>query len=200
MAELTKNGKRALKLIFTDYKMDYNSNILKDKLGLSNAGSLKLLRSLREQKLLIDRKMGKSIFYKINLENEYAMKVMELILMEHGEMPTFTRGWIEELRPLGQHAKAMLLFGSLLKKGKEAGDVDVCFVLNSMKRFDALQAHIGELNRKNRLRIHPLFLPSPHIFEMKLKENDPPIVDMVKSCIVLKGVETFVEVLKHAQA
>ena len=44
----------------------------------------------------------------------------------------------------------------------------------------------------------PLYLTKDDMIE-KLKQKNPPIVDMVKSCIVVSGGELFVEVVTHAQ-
>ena len=198
MADITDNGKKALRLIFTDYLADYNSYNLKDKLGLSNAGSLKLLRSLHEKGFLMDRKMGNAIFYKANASNEYVLKLMELILMENESASPYVKGWMVELQAFSQLTDAILLFGSLLKKGKNAHDVDVCFILKDAKDYQKLQRKIDDLNKKGRLKVHPLYLTKNDLLE-KLKQKDPPLIDMVRSCVVVSGGELFVEVVAHAQ-
>ena len=198
MEEIKDKGKKALRLIFTDYLADYNSYNLKDKLGLSNAGSLKLLRSLHEKGFLMDRKMGNAIFYKANISNEYVLKLMELILMENESASPYVKGWMVELQSLSSLSDAILLFGSLLRKGKEAHDVDVCFILKDTKYYQKMQRKIDDFNKKGRLRVHPLYLTKDDLIE-KLKQKDPPIMDMVKSCIVVSGGELFVEVVAHAQ-
>jgi len=198
MAEITENGKTAIKLIFTDFLSSYNSYSIKDKLGLSNAGSLKLLRRLSETGLLISQKMGNAIFYKPNLKNEYLIKLLELIFLDQGSSSSFVKGWIHDLRPLAPHTKAILLYGSILKKGKEAKDVDVCIILKKSEDYNLLQKTIKEMNEKNRLKVHSLYLTEKD-FEKKLKEKDKPLLDIVKSCIVVHGQELFVDVLKNAQ-
>lgn len=197
MADITNNGKKALRLIFTDYLADYNSYNLKDKIELSNAGSLKLLRSLHEKGFLMDRKMGNAIFYKANVSNEYVLKLLELILMENESASPYVRGWMAELQAFSS-SEAILLFGSLLKKGKDAHDVDVCFILKEAKDYQTMQRKIDDLNKKGGLKVHPLYLTKKEMVE-KLKQKDPPIVDMVRSCIVVSGGELFVEVVAHAQ-
>ena len=148
MVEVTDNGEKALKLIFTDFLMSYNSYNLKDKLGLSNAGSLKLLRKLKERNLLISEKMGNAIFYKLNLNNNYLLKLLELIFMEHGGLSSYTKGWIEELKAFIPLTKAIILFGSVLKKDGNARDVDVCFVLRDAADYNKIQSLGRKLNEK----------------------------------------------------
>ena len=198
MVEVTENEKRAIKLIFTDFLANHNSYNIKGKLGLSNAGSLKLLRRLSEKDLLVSRKMGNAIFYRPNLRNEYLLKLLELIFLDQSSESSFVKGWIHDILPLALHTKAILLYGSILKKGKEANDVDVCIILKKSEDYHLLQGTIKKMNEKNRLKIHPLYLTEKD-FEKKLEEKDKPILDIIKSCIVAHGQELFVELLKKAQ-
>lgn len=198
MVEVTENGKMALKLIFADFLTSYNSYNIKGKIGLSNAGSLKLLRNLSEKGFLNGEKMGNAIFYKPNLKNEYLLKLLELIFLDHSNLSSFVKGWIYDLRTFNPFTNGIFLFGSILKKGKAARDVDVCFILKSAGDYSKLHAKVNEMNKKNRLKIHPLYLTAKD-FEEKLKEKDRPLLEMVKSCAVAHGQELFVEVLKNAQ-
>lgn len=199
MVEISENGKRALKVIFTDFLTSYNSYNIKEKLGISGVGSLKLLRSLKEKNLLVSERMGNAIFYKPNLEYLYALKLLELIFLDHNSLSNFVKGWIYDLRSFIPHTKAIFLFGSILTKGKTAGDVDVCFVLKDARDYGTLQSGVAEMNRKNRLKIHPLYLTEGE-FEKKLREHDKPLVDMVRTCVVVHGQELFVGVLKNVQS
>ncbi len=199
MVEVTENGKRALKLIFTDFLTNYNSYNIKGKLGLSNAGSLKLLRSLGEKNLLISKKMGNAIFYKPDIENDYLVKLLELIFIDHSNTSSFVKGWIYDLQSLAPYTKAILLFGSILRKGKEAKDVDVCIILKKNEDYKLLEGMAKEMNGQNRLKVHPLYLTEKD-FEKKLKEKDKPLLEIVKSCIVVHGHELFVKVLKNVQS
>ena len=199
MVEITENGKKALKLIFTDFLTNYNSYSIKDKLGLSNAGSLKLLRSLSEKNLLISKKMGNAIFYKAHIINEYLLKLLELSFLDHSNQSIFVKGWIHDLQSLAPCTKAIFLFGSILRKGKEAGDVDVCIILSKSADYKLLDSMVKKMNGQNRLKIHPLYLTEKD-FENKLKEKDKPLLEMVKNCVVVHGQELFVEVLNNVQS
>jgi len=199
MVEITENGKIALKLIFTDFLTKYNSYNIRNKIELSNAGSLKLLRSLNEKGFLNSEKIGNAIFYKPDLKNKYLLKLLELIFLDHSKLASFAKGWIHDLQSLANYTKSIFLFGSVLKKGKEARDVDVCFILKKSKDYHLLQQKVKEMNEKNRLKIHPLYLTKKD-FEKKLKERDKPLLEMVKSCVIVHGQELFIEVLKNVQS
>ena len=198
MVEISENGKRALRIIFSDFLTSYNSYSIKEKLGVSGVGSLKLLRSLKEKNLLTSEKMGNAIFYKPNLKNDYVLKLLELIYSDHSDLSSFVRGWVYDLRSFANDTLAVFLFGSILTKEKNAGDVDVCFILKNAKDYGKLQSGVAEMNRKNRLKIHSLYLTGKE-FEKKLREKDAPLVDMVRTCVVVHGQELFVGVLKNVQ-
>ena len=199
MGEISENGKMALKIMFTDHLTSYNSYNIKDKIGISDVGSLKLLKSLNQKGFLVSEKMGNATFYKTNLKNEYLLKLLELIFLDHSNLSSFVKGWLSDLKSFIPITKAILLFGSILKKEKAARDVDVCFILKTSEDYSKLQAKVSEMNKKNRLKIHPLYLTAKD-FEKKLKEKDKPLLEMVKSCAVVHGQELFVEVLKNAQS
>ncbi len=198
MAEVTKNGKKALRLIFTDFLTSYNSNNLRKKIPLSNAGSLKLLQSMQEKGILISEKLGNATFYKPNIENIYVLKLLELIFLDQSELLPYTKGWIADLRSLSDFAKGIFLFGSILTKGKNAKDVDVCFILDKAGDYKAIQKQVLTINRKNSIPIHPLYLTEQE-FEKKLKMNNRLLIEMVKTCVIVSGEEIFVKVLKNVQ-
>lgn len=199
MKSLSENSKKVLKLLFTDYLTDYNSNNIRERIPLSNAGSLKLLRKLSKEGIIISDKKGKSIFYKLNLKSRYVSKLLELIFIEHGNLTNYVEGWIQDLSIFMSDTKALLLFGSILTKGKDAKDVDVCFILKKSKDYLKVQKKVDELNKKSRLKIHPLYTTEKN-FESKLKEMDRPLIDLVKTCVVIHGQEVFVKVLKNVQS
>ena len=199
MADISENGKKALRIIFTDFSTNYNSYSIKDKIGISDVGSLKLLRGLKAKNILISEKMGNAIFYKVNIKNEYAIKLLELIFLDHSGLSSFVKGWIYDLREFIPLTNAILLFGSILRKGKNAKDIDVCFILKNHKGYPKLQSKVDDINKKNRLKIHSLYMTKKDFGE-KLREKDKLILDMVKNCVVVYGEALFVEVLKNAQS
>jgi len=196
--ELTTNEQEALKIVFTDYLADRNAHNLKDALGLSSVGTLKLLRRLEEKGLLIGKRMGNAIFYRANVGNDYAMKLLELLFMDHSALTSYVRGWVQELKAFGE-AEAVLLFGSVLRVGKDAGDIDACFILRRHEDYTQAQKIVEEMNKRNRKRVHPLYLTVSDLKE-KLREKDRPVVEMVRSCVVVSGQALFVRVLREMQS
>lgn len=198
MAALTDNAKRALRIIFTDFTAHYNAYSLKDKLGMSDVGTLKLLRSLHQKDLLLSERMGNAIFYKIKTENGYAKKLLELILMENLHLSNFLKGWLKDLNACSPPAKAIILFGSILHKEKEAKDADIGFILKNAEDYQKIKEKVRQLEKASSIPIHPLYLTVKEFAE-QLRKKDKPLVEIVKTGIFVKGVELIVEVLSDAQ-
>ncbi|MCK5282456.1 MAG: hypothetical protein KAK00_03525 [Nanoarchaeota archaeon] len=190
MVDISKKSKRALEIIFRDFSNRYNAHNIHKKLGATHQGADFILKSLKEKKMLLSETIGRAIFYKINLGNEYAAKLLELILMEY-EASSFIRGWICDLTPLKDtNAIILILYGSIINKGKKANDLDLCIVLNNKKDYDVVQDSIDKINRLNIQKIHPLYLTKG---EFKNKIHDKIILEIIKEGIILKGCGEIVE-------
>ncbi len=198
MAGFSDNTKKALKIIFLDYLTSYNAYSIKDKVGISGVGSLKLLRNLKQKNILVSERLGNAVFYKPNLKSDYVLKLLELVLLENNDLPPYVKGWVHDLKAFSDYAEAIFLFGSVLSKGKSAGDVDVCFILAKADDYRKVNDKVSEVNKRNRLKIHPLYLTEEE-FEKKLSVEDAPLVGMVKRCVVVKGEGLLVKALKNAQ-
>ena len=199
MINVSNNGKKALKILFSDFLTDYNAGSISSTLGISAVGSLKLLRNLKEQGLVRSRRMGKALFYRCNLGNRLLLKFMELFYLDHSSWSSFVRGWIVELQQFEKVAEVTLLYGSLLIKGKKANDIDACFILKKASDYRKADAKVKSLNSRNRQAIHPLYLTMAD-FRQKLRSRDPVIISIVKTCVVVGGVETFVKEVRNVQS
>ena len=198
MASNHKNIEKALKILFTDYLHSYNAFNLKEHLAMSDVGSLKLLRRLKQQNIVTSKNMGNAIFYRPNLERMYVLKLLELIFLDHSYLSNYVKGWIEELKVFIPKTKALLLYGSILTKDKKAADVDVCFILKDAEDYQEIQKEVNKINIRNRLKIHSLYL-TPQEFEKKLIGQDAVTLNLIKTCIVIHGVELFVKTIAKVQ-
>lgn len=199
MIEINNAEKKILKIIFSDYKKDYNANTIKDKIGISDVYSLRLLKNLSEKKLLTGKKMGKATFYKVNLDNSYVITLLELIFTDNTDQSNYVKGLMKDLEKFNSFTHSILLFGSVLTKGKNAKDIDVCFVLKNYKDLKKINNKIDEINKLHALKIHPLHIIKKD-FIRKLKEGDKPLIDIVRTCAVVYGQSAFVEVVKNVQS
>lgn len=196
MIEINRTEKRILKTIFTDYTMAYNSFNIKDEIGVTVAYINRALKRLSEKKILLGDKKGNATFYKPRLDNPYVIKLLELIFTDNSDQSNYVKGWIQNLQQFNSEVKVLLIFGSILTKGKNARDVDVCFVLKSYNNYGKVEQKIKELNKIHKLKIHPFHITEKD-FIRKLKESDKPLINMVRNCAVVHGQETFVRIVKN---
>src|SRR3989338_474959 len=126
MRPYTLKEQEVLLLLFKDFSRDYNASSLSQKVGVTRRGALKIMKKLKEQGLLIGRQYGKAVFYKINLNDPYAQKIIETLLMQ--EAREKSRRWLFEFKELFPHLQIAILFGSTVRDYEKAKDIDVVMV------------------------------------------------------------------------
>tara|TARA_Y100000310_G_C20691075_1_gene822244 strand:+ start:3469 stop:4071 length:603 start_codon:yes stop_codon:yes gene_type:complete len=198
MIDINDTEEKILKLIFLDFKTDYNSNNLSKKLKKSPQYTNRIIKDLANKKLVIGKQMGKAVFYKLNFDKEYTIKLLELIFTPNKAPSNYIGGWISQLIKLKGHTKSIILFGSIFKKESTAGDVDVCFVLKSYDALNKINKEIENINKLNKLKIHSLHIIEKDFID-KLKKGDKPLYSVINDGLVINGQETFVRIVKNAQ-
>ena len=193
MQTITKNEMRAILIIFKDIDGHYNANNLSKKIGLSSMGTLKILKRLEVQNILKSTMFGKAVFYKVNLDNDYARNYMEFLLKKEAEdaAPRIKR-WVRELRNV-RDAKIGILFGSVLTEEK-FNDVDLLVVLEQSQNR-GFNKSIGEINKINIKRIHAVKQTKEDL-KLNLGKKDEVVFSIIKNGIVLFGYDEIVEVIK----
>ena len=137
-------------------EIEYNTSSLARELNISAMGALKIAKKLEKENILISRILGKAKFYKLNFKNEYSKQYIKYLLKKEIEQAnSYIKRWVNELKKI-KNADCIILFGSVLKKCKEAKDIDVLLVTDE-KRFKKLKKEIEEINLINVKRIHPVF-------------------------------------------
>jgi len=195
MTTLTEKESDALLLIFRDFTRIYNANSISRELGITPRGALKLLKRLQEERVLVSREYGHAAFYKANLEDAYAQKLIETLLIK--ESRDAAPRWIEEFKEVYPHAHIALIFGSVLRDDKKAKDIDLLLVFdkeefkNVMKLLDKRKAILPK-------PIHDLTMTLSDLKTNLMKRN-PAMVSAVKHGCILHGYGTFVEVIKQVQ-
>jgi predicted nucleotidyltransferase len=186
------NKEKAVLRILKDVSKEYNANNLSKKLGLSSMGTLKILRNLEKEEVVNSRKVSNIKFYEFDFKNSYARDYASLIFRKEAESSqSFLRRWIKEIRKI-KNAKIGILFGSILRKGKSANDVDVLFVVDQ-KDFDKLKKEVSELNKLADKKIHPVYQTKKD-FIKNLVSEDEVVLEIIKGILVF-GEKEFVEIL-----
>ena len=192
MVTLTQNEKRALLILFKDFTNFYNANSISKLLDISHVGAQKIFKRLLEQNLLINRKIGKSIIYKLKLEDDYVRKLIAFLLAD--EANSFKR-WKEEFRELSEKAKIVILYGSVIKNYSKADDIDVMIVIDKkdVKEIDkTIKQKQGILPKS----LHAIKLTHNDMIK-NLNKKNKALIDIVKNGVVIYGQDKYVEIIKN---
>ncbi|MBT4373830.1 hypothetical protein HOD25_04110 [archaeon] len=186
------NEETVLLRMFKDFSSDYNANNLSKLFDITSMGVLKILKRLEEQGLLVLRKVSNIKFYDFNFESSYARDYISLLFRKEASnsSPSVKR-WINEIRKI-KNVEMVILFGSVLTKGKNAKDIDVLFLVKE-KSFGKLKEEIRKLNLINDKKIHAVYQTKKD-FVSNLKNKDEVVLDILKGVVVF-GEKELINIL-----
>ena len=191
--EITDNEMEFVLLVFKSPETEYNANSISKKLGISSMGALKIGRRLEKGNIILSEEKGKAKFYSLNLENEYAKQYIKFLLKREAESSSgYVKRWINDLKNI-KNANCGILFGSLLKKEKNAGDIDLLLITDNNK-FPKLKKEVEEINEINVKKIHPMYQTKEDI-KNNIKKKDKPLLNALKG-IVIFGEDILMEILE----
>lgn len=181
-----------LLLLVKDISKDYNSNNITQKIDITPAGAFKAMKNLEKRKLITGKRMGKAVFYKVNLIDYYAFRTMETLLIN--EAREKASRWIFEFEDLYKHTEIVIIFGSIVRNPKKANDIDLLVVFKKEKN-DIIKNIIKD---RRLISIRPIHLirQLPEDLIENLKKKDKVILSVVKSGYVLHGYDKLLEVIK----
>lgn len=182
MKTITDNEMLFVSSIFKSPEADYNANSIAKQIGISSMGALKIARKLEKDHVLVSKKLGKATFYKLNYSNDYARQYIKFLLKREAEQSTsYVRMWINEIKKI-KSADAAILFGSVLKKEKNAQDIDVLFITDK-KKFKKMKKEIEEISSINVKKIHPLFQTRDDL-KANIEKKDGPLLEAIRGVVV----------------
>ena len=193
MTATTPLEKEIVLRLFKDFTVEYNASSVAKILNKTRAGAFKALHSLEQDSIVKGRNMGRARFYRINLEDEYARKNVETLLME--EAKNYSR-WKDELSQLFILADIIILFGSVLKNEEKAKDIDLLIVLN-WKNNGKLSQFIKEKNQLLIKKLHPV-KQTKNDLRKNIIKRDKVVVNSIKEVVILHGYEKIIELIKNA--
>src|SRR3990167_3949694 len=125
MVSLTQKERETLLILFKDFTAFYNANSISKLLGISHVGAQKIFKRLLGEGILKDQTIGKSIIYKLKLEDDYVCKLIAFLLAD--EANNFKR-WKEEFKELFKKNRIIIIFGSTIRDYAHARDIDLMLV------------------------------------------------------------------------
>ena len=109
MININKAESKLLLKIFKDFSRDYNANSISKEIGITPRGALKILKKLKARNLLKDKQLGRAVFYKINFDDKYAIKIIETLLI--AEARERAERWVKEFNDIFKSTDIVILFG-----------------------------------------------------------------------------------------
>ncbi len=193
MVTLTQKEKEALLILFKDFTNYYNANSISKVLGISRVGAMKMLKKFLNENLLIDKKIGKSIVYKVKLEEDYVRKFIAFLLAD--EANNFKR-WKEEFRELFKKDRIVIIYGSIIKNYAKANDIDIMLIIKKIEYKEAARI----IEKKQDIlpkKIHSIELTSDD-FLQNIKQKKRAVIDIIKNAVILYGQDKYVDMIENA--
>lgn len=192
MISLTQKERETLLVLFKDFAAFYNANSISKILDISHVGAQKIFKRLYNNSIVVPKKIGKSITYKLRLEDDYVSKLIAFLLAD--EANNFKR-WKEEFKELFKKDRIVMMFGSTIKNYAQAKDIDIMIVINKEDGKEINQI----LKRKEEIlpkKLHAIKLTHKDLLD-NLKKKDKVIIDIVRNAVIIYGQDTYVEVIKN---
>ena len=192
MKSLTNKEKEILLILVKDFSSDYNSNSLSKVSNLTPRGTLKILKNLKSMDILVGKKMGKAVFYKVKLDDEYVFRLISLLLMEESRIKA--PRWLSEFKALFEYVEIAVIFGSVVKRPENARDIDLLIVFKRNKH-DLVARIINERRKISSRPIHQVKQEYDDLIS-NMKRKDEVLLNIVKTGIVLQGHEKLVGAIR----
>ena len=189
---ISKNPKKIILYLLRNLELS-NINQISRKLDISVGSAFKILKSLEEKNIVLPSYLGNAKYYQINLKNEEAKKLCELILLEEKRtLKGYAKLYSDELQKFNE-AETIILFGSVLAN-KDFNDVDVLFVANKPKEVVKFCLELSKIRTKP---VVPLILKKGDLIK-EIRDKKEVVLNIIKTGIILKGESIFVEVIQNA--
>ena len=193
MKEITNNEMVFVLSLFKSPEIEYNANSMAKLIGISRMGSLKIAKRLEKENIIKSKELGKAKFYSLNFNNDYVRQYVKFLLKREAEQAhPYIKAWIEDIKRV-KSADAAVLFGSVLRKHKEANDIDVLVIIDK-KNYPKVKNEIGEINLISTKRTHPMYQTKEDL-KKNIKKGDKPLLNAVKGIVVF-GEDKIINLLR----
>jgi hypothetical protein len=156
---------------------------------------MKILKKLLNENLLISKKIGKSIIYKIRLDDDYLKKLLAFLLAD--EANNFKR-WKEEFKELFKGDRIIMLYGSTIKNYNNANDIDLLLIIKKSD-YKEITKIIEQKQKILPKKIHSIELTS-NDFLQNIRERKKVTIDTIKNAIILYGQDKYVDIMKNVSS
>ena len=190
MIELTKKEQEALLIIYKGVANFYNANSLSKELVITQVGTMKLLKRFEKNNILLSKKIGKSIIYKINIKEEFVQKLIAFALIN--EASKYLR-WKDEFKSLYKKDRILLFYGSASRNYSNAKDIYI-FIIIDKKDFHEVSKKLEQIQSILPKKLHAIKATKEDLAK-NIKENNKSMMEILKTAVVLYGYDKYMEVV-----
>ena len=187
---------KILKVLLKQFSIKWIITSLSKEINISRVGVWKVLKKLKDEKLIILSPVGEgktSTFnIKLNWENFVLEKKLSLILTEEASKH---QRWINNFEELKNLAEFVVLYGSILHSPKEANDIDILEVVSNKNNFLSVEKIIQKIQKIQIKKIHSETFTKVE-FKKELEKPNKIFIDAIKKGIILFGQEKFIKFVK----
>ncbi len=195
MQNLTVNKARVMDFLVRNFKERNSINQIAKRLKLSPMGAYKILKKLEMANAIKAEKIGNAVYYRANLDEEIGRKLAEFVLVQSEFNNTFAKVYADDLKKLKDVALSCILYGSILKVGKEAKDVDALIIIEK-KNYKKVSNKLADIQQIATKRIHDIRMTKEDLAK-NLKKGNEAMIDMLSYGQVLWGADIIVEAIKN---
>ena len=196
---LSKNTLKIMNFLIRNLEQ-YNINQISKMLNLSVGSVHKILKTLEHRNIVNVKELGNAIYYGLNFNNNEALKISELVLIED------KNNILKENKTANIYAqdlskfdsKLTILFGSILTKKDEAKDVDVLFIIKNEKQIKEVNKFCLEMSKIRTKKVNHLIMLKEDFIKNLINKNKA-IIDLIKNGVTIKGEEVFIKAIKNAR-
>ena len=190
MASFTENEIKVINFLIRNFTERYSINQISKKLRISPMGCYKILKKLETKEVVKYEKIGNAQFYFVDLKTPFSVKIAELALTGEKNDP-ITEVFRDDIAPLKEITKAVMVFGSFAENPKNANDIDLLILLENAN-YKKIRVEIDKLNKISPKEIHPLF-QTEEDFKKNIKEKDKVVLNILSKGYILWGSEYIVK-------
>jgi len=191
--KISKIALEIIEVLLNERKECYLREIAK-KTNNSTSSISRQLKLLKNNNVLIERKLGKELMYSLHSKNWIALKLCELIEIQklekfynkNPEIKLILEDFLGNIKD--ENLVSIATFGSVAKeKYTKESDIDLFVITNKTRDFGReIKKNYAEYGKN-------ISIVNLTRKELKEKENEPLIKEIIKNHLVLFGYEYFVQ-------
>ena len=186
-----KSNVKILRLLITSEDREFCLDDIAKLIDMSCGTVYPSLKELVETRIIVGRKAGRSILYKINKNHLLFKKIKELIDVEKQGLLNVAKEFVSNLPK--NNITAVILFGSVSRGDfNEKSDIDLLIVYNDEQAKNKVEGFVDEMLEIYDVHIVPIFLTEKEIQKRK-KTFDNFITTVIHEGKLLFGEAKWLE-------